>query len=140
MITRLSPIRCLALFGEVKDALTPAENWRYRTNRRGGKHAFGSMPRDFHRGKKMRARKERWHNLQQTLQRVSKAGKPTCADAAQMRHWQGLMLDTGMDPAEVARVSRETWVSERTREAKGICRHAIIVRGQARAARKARSV
>lgn len=107
----ISPIRCLALFGEYKDALTPGEAKRYRKDRHSGKHTYGSRPFMFHRNKrtKLRARKLHWHNLQTALQRVSKAGKPTCANAAQMKHWQRLMRETGMPHDQITRISAETW-------------------------------
>lgn len=77
MIFRISPVRSIALFGEVKTMLTPDEARLYEASRRGGKHCFGSRPFDYHRnGKtKLRVRKTRWHGLQQTLQHTAKQNK-----------------------------------------------------------------
>ncbi len=74
MTFRISPVRSLKLFGEVKEALNPAEAKLYELSRRAGKHTFGSRPFEFLRGKKHRlpARKTHWKNLQAALQRVAK--------------------------------------------------------------------
>lgn len=90
----ISPIRCLALFGEYKDALTPNEAQRYRKDRHSGKHTYGSLPFNFHRNKrtKLKARKTHWHNLQTALHRVSKVGKPTCENAVIQQEYEQHLL------------------------------------------------
>jgi hypothetical protein len=62
---KISKLRTLAVFGVVKDALTPAEYDRYQAHKRAyGKHFFQRMHRGFQFGAKQRTRRALWRALQ----------------------------------------------------------------------------